>query len=327
MESFQKKILCVATLIFSIYAVILGIRWYKKSKIQAQNLPNPILKPKFSIPSQVEPSSIKPNILENRAQIDPSTLKPNILENRLKPVLEVISSFCSTKDREALLETSKISKKAMEEQAARNTKFYSDYKKKIIANLDPEIFSKEILKINDYDLKARFKAGLDEEERIYKMNHDIFKILNFKKFTSIANFAVAVIDGQQIKLLQNKEILSIVVRECGYYLKYASGALKNDKDVVLAAVKKNGFALKFASEELKDNPEIAFAAVKQNAAAASFASNRLKFEEEADSSIYDFAIKQIPIQFPTKPINGTNPMKTLFKLENKEVDEKGNFIT
>ena len=54
------------------------------------------------------------------------------------------------------------------------------------------------------------------------------------------------------------------------------GSLKNDKEVVTLAVKNNGLALNHASDELKNDKEIVRDAVKNKGLAVKKASDELK---------------------------------------------------
>ena len=54
-----------------------------------------------------------------------------------------------------------------------------------------------------------------------------------------------------------EEVLEAVKqKQDGFYLQYASEALKGDRDVVMEAVKNDGNSLQYASEELRVDPDL-----------------------------------------------------------------------
>ena len=51
--------------------------------------------------------------------------------------------------------------------------------------------------------------------------------------------------------MAERQFVLAVVRDCAWYLKYASSELRADREVVMAAVSNNGHALKYASYALR----------------------------------------------------------------------------
>lgn len=66
----------------------------------------------------------------------------------------------------------------------------------------------------------------------------------------------------------------------GFYLQYASEALKGDRDVVMEAVKYDGCSLQYASEELRGDKDVVMEAAKNDWEALQYASEDLRNDRE-----------------------------------------------
>ena len=69
-------------------------------------------------------------------------------------------------------------------------------------------------------------------------------------------------------------------KQDGFYLQYASEALKGDRDVVMEAVKYDGCSLQYASEELRGDKEVLLKAAKNDWEALQYASEDLRNDRE-----------------------------------------------
>lgn len=95
------------------------------------------------------------------------------------------------------------------------------------------------------------------------------------------------------KYCDDKELVTIAVKNAPMSLKYASNRLKDDKDIVVTAVKKNGYALKYASNRLKSNKEVVKIAMQSSYDYINFASPDLR----RDSQFIREVINSIKISY------------------------------
>ena len=69
----------------------------------------------------------------------------------------------------------------------------------------------------------------------------------------------------------NREIVRLVVRNCGDALQFATEELRGDREVVMEAVTQNGDALRWASQTLQNDCKVAMIAISQDPHALQFA--------------------------------------------------------
>ncbi|KAG2382410.1 hypothetical protein C9374_005612 [Naegleria lovaniensis] len=99
----------------------------------------------------------------------------------------------------------------------------------------------------------------------------------------------------------DEEIMLEIVQRNGWFLEYASLALKHNKRVVLAAVKQRGCTLIHASHTLRDDREVVLNAIQQDGYALSFASPSI-LNHDLDIILmavqqYGSALKFVPEKF------------------------------
>jgi hypothetical protein len=82
--------------------------------------------------------------------------------------------------------------------------------------------------------------------------------LEFKNITVIEQLIASL----PASCLENKTLVSSLLRFGSIVFKYVSADLKNDKETVLAAVKHNGSELRFASDSLRNDIEVVMDAIK-----------------------------------------------------------------
>lgn len=82
-------------------------------------------------------------------------------------------------------------------------------------------------------------------------------------------------------LRDDKEfVLSVLKKNSGLMLRYATNRLKNDKEVVHRALEDNCFAVTYASEQIKDDRDFVFDFLKNNSEIIGLLSDRLRSDKE-----------------------------------------------